>query len=188
MLLDLQAGQHTWAHPDRGILYGTLTLTVAVRPQGCAVRRELAELLDVLLDLQQANAPGAPGAALAGALTGALPALLAGYGATLSTGDRALLRALRAVDARLRVAGAGPAAQPAGDGGALEGAGEDGEGSAEVADEGAPAAEVAAVFGGPLAAAGCEPASLPLMRTCCISSMVVLLWTGTELPAASPPC
>jgi hypothetical protein len=114
----------------------------------------------MLLDLQQANAPGVPGPALAAALAGALSALLAGYGGTLSTGDRALLRALRAVDRRLRATGTAPAGQPADEGGALEGSGEDSEGPAAAAEEGAPAAEVAAVFGGPLASAGCEPANL----------------------------
>ncbi|KAK9836971.1 hypothetical protein WJX81_003433 [Elliptochloris bilobata] len=125
--------------------------------QGPCARRELAELLEVLLDLQARYAPGLPPDALATALRAALPALLVGYGGTLSTGDRALLRAVLLADRRLRAAEesevdpceaafggtfGGSEGCPGGSAPSLE---EDGDG---------PAAEAAARVQGPLARAG----------------------------------
>lgn len=126
----------------------------------------------MLLDLQQRHAPGPPPPALAAALRAALPALLVGYGGTLSAGDRALLRAMLLADRRLQAAG-GPeggdltagndhvegssagvpapagcqSARPAGrDAGASDAAAE--------AEAGSPAAEVGARLLGPLARVG----------------------------------
>ena len=122
--------------------------------QGPCARRELAELLEVLLDLQARYCPGPLPQALAAALRGALPALQVGYGGTLSAGDRALLRALLLADRRLRDAG-GPDGPPGGGAfGAQERSLAGGAGAAPE-DEGDPsAADVAARFRGPLARAG----------------------------------
>lgn len=133
----------------------------------------------MLLDLQQRHAPGPPPAALTTALRVALPALLVGYGGSLSAGDRALLRAMLLADRRLQAAGdpeggepeegdltAGndhaegfsvgvPAQSTPAERQSARPAGRDaGASDGAEAEEGSSAAEVAARFLGPLARAG----------------------------------
>ena len=122
--------------------------------QGPCARRELAELLEVLLDLQARYRPGPLPPALAAALRSTLPALQVGYGGTLAAGDRALLRALLLADRRLRDAG-GPEGAPGGGAfGAQEGSSAGGAGAAPEDEGYPPAAEVAERFRGPLARTG----------------------------------
>ena len=122
--------------------------------QGQSARRELAELLEVLLDLQARYRPGPLPPALGAALRGALPALQVGYGGTLSAGDRALLRALLLADRRLHDAG-GPHGAPGGGAFGAQGGSSAGDAGTAPEDEGETmAAEVAARFRRPLARAG----------------------------------
>lgn len=122
--------------------------------QGPCARRELAELLEVLLDLQARYRPGPLPPALAAALRAALPALQIGYGGTLAAGDRALLRALLLADRRLRDAGGPDGASGGGASGVQEGCSAGDAGVVPENEGDTLAAEVAARFRGPLARSG----------------------------------
>jgi hypothetical protein len=104
-----------------------------------SAKQEAVQLLGVLLRLfrQHSDATTPVQPELAEAWRGALPALLAGYSASLGACDRATLRTLRALDAALQAA---EGAKPGG-------------GAPDAAEDAA--AEVSLCFSGPLAQTGC---------------------------------
>lgn len=97
----------------------------------------------MLLSMFRQNSDGTADPELLQSWRGALRVLLAGYGATLGAEDRVTLRALRALDAALHGAVRRSAGGPQ----------EANTGNGFIGD-GAAAAEVSALFSGPLAQSG----------------------------------